>query len=648
VTDVDPEVVALRRRVADLEAALAAPRESRLVACARVLRAAARGRGRRRLPGNLARALLTPPARRAEPGRPVGPAVPRLPAGPVARPGLRVATILTPFSEPALRYEWDQVAFGPQDWQQVLDDGPPQLLFVESARGGNDGRWQSHLTGPGAPSEELRSLVAWCRARGVPTVFWSTEDPSGYEAFLATAALFDHVLTVDAERVPDYERDLGHQRVAVLPFAAQPRIHNPVQRGAGRAEGLAFAGTYAAERHPRRREQLELLLAPAAGLGLHIYPRMPDGDSRYRFPREYQPYLVGSLSYPQMLATYSSYRVFLNVNAVPESATACPRQLFELVAAQTVVVSAPAASIEPFFGETVRVVRDGEQSRRELTALVRHRELRDRVALRAHRRVFDQHLYTHRVDQVLDQVGLAAPDGVDLTTPAAPISVVVSTNRPHQLDHVLSFIGAQLHDQVQLVLVQHGFETPPDELARRAAEHGVDDLVALAAPAGLTLGACLNLGVSSADGRYLAKMDDDNVYGPHYLGDLVRAFSYTDAEVVGKWAHLVHLQGPDATVLRFPHAEHRYTDLVQGGTILTRRETAARLRFEDLPRRVDTTFLGKIHAEGGTVYSADRFNFVSVRRPDPGSHTWTVSQEQLLAGSAELLFYGDPTRHAVV
>ncbi|WP_426562373.1 glycosyltransferase family protein [Angustibacter sp. McL0619] len=639
----------LRQRIAELEAQLAVPRQSRLGVAARVVRTAVRQPNRRRaLPRDLAKALVDPPERTVHPRELGKPPRVELPDGPVARPGLVVATILDTFSELCLRYEWDQLTFGPDDWRQVLPQRRPDLLFVESAWNGNDGRWRLHMTRDGRPSEELRALVSWCQTNGIPTVFWNKEDPPNYDVFIETAKLFDQVFTVDAERIPDYHRDLGHERVALLAFAAQPRIHNPVERGAGRVRELAFAGTYFAEKHAERREQMDYLLRPASELGLHIYSRLQSDDPRYRFPKDLVPFVVGSLDYDQMVGAYSSYKVFINVNSVTGSPTMCSRRLFELSAAQTAVVSAPAASVQPFFGDTIRVVQDADQARQEMTALVRHRELRDRVGLRAHRRVFDEHLYTHRVDDVLRAVGLQDAGGLTRTTPRAPISAVVATNRPQQLENVMSFIGRQVHPDVQLVLVQHGFATADDELARLAHEHGVRDYVALEADAALTLGACMNLGVDAADGTFVAKMDDDNLYLEHYLSDLVRAFSFTDAEVVGKWAHLVHLEGSNATLLRFPHAEHRYTQLVQGGTILTRRETAARLRFEDLPRRVDTTFLDKVHAGGGTVFSADRFNFVSVRRPDPASHTWTIPEEQLLAGQAELLFYGDPTTHARV
>jgi hypothetical protein len=320
----------------------------------------------------------------------------------------------------------------------------------------------------------------------------------------------------------------------------------------------------------------------------------------------------------------------------------CARRLFELSAAQTAVVSGPAASVGEFFGDDLTVVTDAEQTRAELTVLLRHGEFRDRRALRAHRRVFDEHLYTHRVATVLERAGLpVAPD-------VPSVTVVVPTNRPAQLDNVFSSIGRQRHERIQLVLVQHGFDVPEAELSRRAKEAGIDELVVRAADSALTLGACMNLGLEAADGRFVAKMDDDNWYGPHYLCDLVRAFSYTDAEVVGKWAHLVHLQRSGATLLRFPEAEHRHVRLVQGGTIVVSRTTAQQLGFDDLPRRVDTTFLEKVAAAGGKIYSADRFNFVSIRRADTGGHTWKITEEQMLAGRANLLFYGEPYAHAEV
>ncbi len=600
-------------------------------------------RSRLRIKARARRVLHARPSTRAFRARPRIPNAP-LPLAVPRRPDLRVAVILDPFSELAFGYEWDQVAPGPDDWRRVLSADKPDLLFVESAWGGNQGRWRLHMTRENRPSDELRALVAWCRAEGIPTVFWNKEDPPGYEKFLETARLFDQVFTVDADRIPWYQRDLGHDRIALLPFSAQPNLHNPVRRGhVGRSFDVAFAGTWHPEKHPERRRQMEFLLGPACDFGLHIWSRM-EKDAKHRFPGQLGKRVVGSLPYEQMLTAYTRYKVFLNVNSVTESPTMCARRLFELSAAQTAVVSAPAASIQPFFGDTITVVENADEARAALEKLIGSDDERDRLALRAHRRVFDEHLLEHRVESILLSVG------IEPTGPAQPlVSVIVPTHRPDQLDNVLANLGRQSHRRLELVLVTHGFVVDEAELRARAEAAGVPSLVVVAAPAELTLGACMNLGVDAAIGDLVAKVDDDNYYGVHYLTDLVRALDFSGADVVGKWAHFVHLEASDATLLRFASAEHRFVDLVQGGTLLTRRSVVRRIPFADIPRAVDTTFLNSAREAGLTVYAADRFNFVSVRRSDPGSHTWTITDSELLAkSSSHLLFHGQPFAYAEV
>ena len=155
------------------------------------------------------------------------------------RPGLRVAVILDDFSLSAFSHEWDQVEVTPSTWRSQLEAQPVDLLFVESAWHGNHDAWQFHLTGPSAPTAAVVGLVNWCRAHGIPTVFWNKEDPAHYDDFLAAARLFDHVYTTDSTCIERYEMDLGHERVDVLPFAAQQSIHNPVRPATGRFPQVA-------------------------------------------------------------------------------------------------------------------------------------------------------------------------------------------------------------------------------------------------------------------------------------------------------------------------------------------------------------------------------------------------------------------------
>jgi hypothetical protein len=280
--------------------------------------------------------------------------------------------------------------------------------------------------------------------------------------------------------------------------------------------------------------------------------------------------------------------------------------------------------------------------RGELVALLHQRELRDREALRLARAVRRGHALGDRVARVADDLGLPRP------ARRRTVSAVVATNRPAQLDHVLASVGRQEHPGVELVLVLHGLDVDHGAVKERAVEAGVEHLAVVDADPALTLGACLNLGIDAASGDYLAKLDDDNHYGVHYLADLVDAFDGSGAGVVGKWAHHVWLQGNGAVVLRYPDAENTYQRRVQGGSMVFDGDLLRRLRFGDLPRGVDTDVLDRVLAEDVPIFSADRFNFVSVRDADVSGHTWSASDTSFLTASGRLLFHGDPRPHVEV
>ena len=563
-----------------------------------------------------------------------------LPDRPPRRPDLRVGVILDDFSRLAFRYEWDQVELTSGLWRSEVDSPRRiDLLFVESAWHGNSDSWQYALTGTSAPRPALVELLEWCRAEGVPTVFWNKEDPVHYDEFLPTACLFDHVWTTDSERVADYQRDLGHNRVGVLPFAAQPSIHNPIRPTSGhQARDIAFAGMYFAHKYPERRAQMDFLLGAAERvssrmpLGLEIFSRFLGRDDRYQFPGSLAERVVGSLTYEQTLSAYRGYKVFLNVNSVVDSPSMCARRIFEITACGTPVVSTPSAAIGQFFpGDEVIQVSEPQEAEWSLRALYNSPELRDRMVHTAQRRIWDEHSYTRRVDGVLRGVGLG-----EHQVKRPSVSALISTNRPYQLDHVLSTMAAQRDVDLEVVVLTHGFDGAAT-VKEMAEGLGIENLVTLDAPADVPLGGCLNRLVSAASGDVVAKIDDDDLYGPHYLLDQLNALDYSGATVVGKQAHYMYLGAQAVTIVRFPEREHRYTDLVMGPTILLRREVALETPFAELGLGEDTDLLRRLALQDARIYSSGRFGFVQMRNA-VAEHTWEATAAELLANGRVVAF----------
>jgi len=329
---------------------------------------------------------------------PLLPAYARVPEEQVARRGLCVAGVMDEFSWRAWQYEAELYTFTPQDWQRAMEARPPDLLLVESAWSGLRDSWQLQVRDLRRQDGFVRryalpEMVAWCRQRGVPTVFYNKEDPANFDVFIEAARLFDYVFTSDANCCEDYRKHLKHERVFALPFAAQPRIHNPVWVPGARTENVCFAGTWYAHRHFNRQDEAEVILKPALPHGLHVYDRMAAVENdNYRWPVEYEPALCGALSYAQMLVAYKRYKVFLNVNSVADSPTMFARRVFELLACGTPVVSAYSLGIERLLGGDVVLMSEAaETTDALLVRLLGDDEYRERLALRGQRKVFGEH-----------------------------------------------------------------------------------------------------------------------------------------------------------------------------------------------------------------------------------------------------------------
>lgn len=541
----------------------------------------------------------------------------------------RVGVILDEFSAQSFGFEWSTTELTRDGWVDQLDG--LDFVFVESAWNGNGGDWKFKLNGPSGPHSDIVDLLAECRRRGLPTVFWNKEDPPHFEDFLPLAKLVDVVFTSDVRLIPEYRAMLGHDRVAALPFAAQPAIHNPARPARNfAARDIAFAGMYFAHKYPERREQMDLLLGAAEAVsgrmehGLEIFSRFLGNDERYQFPGALAERVVGGLPYRNLLTAYKHFKVFLNVNSVVDSPSMCARRIFEISAAGTPVVTTPSAATREFF-PTAEVPQPAtsEEAEWTLRAYVRSPELRDRSVHLAQRRIWAEHTYSHRAMTVMDSLGLTYSSPLSTS-----VSAVVSTNRPDHLGEVLSTHAKQVHAAKELVLVAHGFEAPGN-LRSLARDAGVENLQIVEVSADQPLGVCLNEGVLAASGDVIAKMDDDDVYGAHYLSDQLAALRYSAADLVGKQAHYLHMRGSDIVIRRFPEREHRFTDLVMGPTLVTRRSTLLTHPFAERTLGEDTELQQRLISDGARIYSGDRFNFVQVRGSH--AHTWNVEDSLLLA-----------------
>lgn len=552
--------------------------------------------------------------------------------GPPPATKLRIAAILDTFTEFCLRHEAELVLLTRYEWKRQMELHRPDFLFVESAWHGNGGEWTRAISDFGSiPQNPVGELLDYCRKEGIPTVFWNKEDPPHFARFIEIARWFDVIFTTDADCVPLYRERCGHERVYPLPFAAEPRVHNPMRRKEWPRHNVCFAGSWIEGRYAERRQRLANLLDAAMGYDLHIFDRHQAREHRmYRYPDRYQPFLKGTLSYDRMLTAYRCYRVMLNANTVEGSPTMFSRRVFESLACGTPVVSTESTGMAAMLGQHVHVAGTVEEARQHLERLLGDEEYRLRHGHAAYRYVHTQHSWRHRLGEVASRIGLPPlPDPCDAT-----VSVVMCTMRPENVERCLEAFQRQKHPRKELLLVLNNGVFDVEGIRRRVA--AIPDARVLHVEGATTLGECLNLAIGQASGEFIAKMDDDDYYGEHYLSDEVLAASWSGADIVGKGTYFTYLEGQNLLGVRNLAPEHAFTRLVSGATLLVRRSVFRDVRFQAIRRGTDTAFLVDALNNDCSIYSTDRFNFILVRKGDTSGHTWQVPEEKFISKCQDL------------
>lgn len=219
------------------------------------------------------------------------------------------------------------------------------------------------------------------------------------------------------------------------------------------------------------------------------------------------------------------------------------------------------------------------------------------------------------------------------------VSVLVSTLRADDLSHLLDQLIAQTLPAFELVLGLHTIELSASHKRQIAAlNRRKIKIIAKEFSKDKTLGMILSELAKLSSGEFIAKMDDDDYYGPEHLRDLLDAAIATKADVVGRAMNYVYLEPLQLTVRRFaPHgtqAVELWSDWVCGGTIVAKREAAEAVGwFGEGNTAVDRFLLSGITNNGGKIWRT--FGAGYIYRRTFTFHTYVTNYSKYLNGANE-------------
>ncbi len=532
---------------------------------------------------------------------------------------IQVACILDEFSYECFKYEGVFHQITPLNWKYFIDTFHPEFLFVESAWEGANNSWRYKVANYSKDKEQtLKKITEYCKSKGIPTVFWGKEDPYDFEIFIDAAALFDFIFTTDIGSIQNYKDRLNHEKVFLLPFGAQPAIHNPIDKGRIKKGQIIFPGGWYSK-FPDRCDKMEKLLDGAMNYDLKIYDRFSNSkDKRNGFPNKYKNFIEDCLEYQKLLKEIKKFDVLLNANSVDDSPTNFSRRVFESLASGIPVFSSFSLGIQEYFKDIVSMADSREEIKEGLGKLLSSKYELDKKSLLGLREVLNNHTYSHRMRTILDTLdienNLLVKEGV---------SIITATNRPQSLDNILNNYLGQCYEKKELIIIINNNKVNLVEWKKMIGFH--DDIKIFKLDEKYTLGECLNYAVRNSKYNYISKFDDDDYYGPNYLIDVINAFTFTDASIVGKYSVFAYMEDSKELLLRFPGNEYRYMDYVAGSTLTFKKEIFDYIQFTHRNKSEDTLFINDCINQGYKIYSSDRFNHIITRRNDLSTHTWKIS-----------------------
>lgn len=219
------------------------------------------------------------------------------------------------------------------------------------------------------------------------------------------------------------------------------------------------------------------------------------------------------------------------------------------------------------------------------------------------------------------------------------LSVVLSTARPTDFLQILNQLLKQGLPNFELMIGIHDFTLngKHKELLKKLEARAVDVRIKNFEKHE-TLGSILSVLAHASKGQYISKMDDDDIYGPEHLQDLMDTLLDKGAEVVGKAMNYIYIEDLDLTSRKILasgiSSVEQWDDWVCGGTILVRREAGETAGwFGEGKSAVDKFLLSRVKSHGGRIFRTFGNGYIYRRSLTP--QTYVTHYSKYLNNSIE-------------
>ncbi len=219
------------------------------------------------------------------------------------------------------------------------------------------------------------------------------------------------------------------------------------------------------------------------------------------------------------------------------------------------------------------------------------------------------------------------------------VSVVTVTNRPAFMHNTYNNFLRQTYHPRELIIILNNNSMNIKNWRQQAPPH--ESIKIFQLDEEVSLGECLNYAVARTSYEYIAKFDDDDYYAPEFISTGMKSLLSVNTHIVGKACRFIYFESSSTLALYEPVPEYSYVEYVPGATMIIKKLVFDKVRFPDLNAEEDSDFQEECLQKGFLIYASDRFNYVTVRRPDKDTHTFKLDDETYMGYCEEIISIDD-------
>lgn len=523
--------------------------------------------------------------------------------------------------------------------KEILDSYNFDLFICESAWNGNNGEWKYKLVN--RADNKLEDLIQYFNNRNVKCIFWNKEDPTNFDLFFKTSQLFDNVFTTDVNCLSKYQ----NKNVNILSFFIDPLVVNNIGRNNDNSSGF-FAGTWYNDIGPDRKTILSSLINKFINTGqdlIIIDRHFDDGVIKFQnnkitlnlFPGKYNHLIHKSLSYDDILKLHKQINFCINVNSVMNSKTMFSRRVLEALICKNSLLTGYSEGVYNDFYDCIYKEEDNIILSSNIEFI--HNSIKKQIGWRKviqNYNIYDKFNHVFKTLNIDKRLNLFDHE---------KISLVCSTNRINNIQNVINNYHRQAYTNKELIIIINLNMTY--EIKQIIETNNLINVKITQLNSSNSLGKCLNYGIQLSSGSIIAKFDDDDYYGRNYLLDMFYSMKISNADLVGKCAHMVYSMEQSKLWIKYFYINYEnYTyqvnkwNFICGATLFFKKDSIINnnITFIDASIGEDSDFIKQFQNKKLTIYASDFFNYCYIRNVSD-QHTFKCDIENFIGHKSLLI-----------